>query len=294
MTATEVELHRLELAYADLRVLEPRQVARLSADIADGGQRQPVLVVPRDDRLVLIDGYCRVAALRRLGRDTVLALPLALSERDALLFAYRTHRGRRRSALEDGWLMRELIEQFGLKQAELAKMLSKSESFVSRRLALVVQLPESVQEAVRDGRICAYAAQRSLVPLARANRDHAERMVANLGDLRPTSRQVSALYQAWRAADIETRERIVANPALFLKAQATEDPLPRDRDPAALIAHAVEVIAGACHAARKVIRQQELHLLDEVGRTAVSRAFQEAALAFRSVRGLLSEEGLDA
>jgi ParB family chromosome partitioning protein len=102
MTATEVELHRLELAYADLRVVEPRQVARLSADIADGGQRQPVLVVPRDGRFVLIDGYCRVAALRRLGRDTVLALPLALSERDALLFAYRTHRGRRRSAIEDG------------------------------------------------------------------------------------------------------------------------------------------------------------------------------------------------
>jgi len=294
MTATEVEIHRLDLAYADLRVIEERQVAKLTADIAAGGQRQPVLVVPREGRFVLIDGYCRLAALRHLGRDTISALSLELSEREALLFAYRTHRGRRRSALEDGWLMRELIEQFGLKQAELAKLLSKSESFISRRLALVIQLPESVQQAVRDGRICAYAAQRSLVPLARANRDHAERLVANLGDLRPTSRQVSALYQAWRAADRETRERIVKDPGLFLKAQAVEDPLPPDRDAAALIARAVEVIAGACHAARKVLRQQELHLLDEVGRGTVTRAFKEAELAFRSVRGLLAEEGMNA
>src|SRR5262245_40504913 len=101
MTTAEIDLHRLELAYADLRVVDRRAVARLAADLAPEGQRQPVLVVARGDRLVLIDGYCRVAALRKLGRDTVLALTLALTERDALLFAHRTGSGRRRFALED-------------------------------------------------------------------------------------------------------------------------------------------------------------------------------------------------
>lgn len=98
MTTAEIDLHRLELAYADLRVVDRRSVARLAADLATEGQHQPVLVVPRGDRLVLIDGYCRVAALRRLGRDTVMALTLSMPERDALLFAHRSGSGRRRSS----------------------------------------------------------------------------------------------------------------------------------------------------------------------------------------------------
>jgi ParB/RepB/Spo0J family partition protein len=292
MTTAEIDLHRLELAYADLRVVDRRGVARLAADLATEGQHQPVLVVPRGDRLVLIDGYCRVAALRRLGRDTVMALTLSMPERDALLFAHRTGSGRRRFALEDGWLFQELVERFSLKQTELAELLGRSESFVSRRLALVVHLPDSVQKAVRDGRIGAHGAQRSVVPLARANREHAERLVANLGGLRPTTRQLATLYLAWRVGDAETRERIVDHPELFLKAQDAEPP--REVDAVTDLVRAIETISGACHGARKRLRAFALHQLDTGGREAITRAFGEAALAFGSVRTLLAEEGLDA
>ena len=44
----------------------------------------------------------------------------------------------------------------------------KSESWVSRRLALVSELPEPVQELVRSGGLPAHAAMKHLVPLARA------------------------------------------------------------------------------------------------------------------------------
>jgi len=294
VTTAQTDLHRLDLAYAGLRVMDRRYVARLAADIACGGQRQPVLVVECEARLVLIDGYCRVAAVRKLGHDTVLALQLPLSERDALLFAYRTATGRRRFALEDGWLLQELIERFALKQAELAAQLGRSESFLSRRLALVVHLPEAVQKAVRDGRIGAHAAQRSLVPLARANRDHAERLVANLGTTRPTTRQVAALHAAWRTADRETRERIVDHPALFLRADAVADELPRDADAFSDLVRAIESIAFACHGARKRLRSFDLPKLEMAGREAVRRAFGETTLAFGAVQALLAEEGLDA
>lgn len=292
MATAEIDLHRLDLAYADLRVVERRAVARLAAVLADEGQRQPVLVVPRGDRFVLIDGYCRVAAVRKLGRDTVLAMTLSLSERDALLFAHRTGNGRRRFALEDGWLFQELIEQFLLKQNELAQLIGRSESFVSRRLALVVHLPASIQKAVRDGRVGAHGAQQSLVPLSRSNRDHAERLVVNLGTLRPTTRQLATLYLAWRAADAETRERIVTHPELLLKAQSVEPP--KAIDAVTDLVRALETVSGACHGARKRLRAFALHDLDAGGRAAVTRAFGEADLAFGAVRTIVHEEGLDA
>ncbi len=293
MPTEEIDLHRLDLAYADLRVMDRRYVAKLAADIGYDGQRQPVLVIEHDRRLVLIDGYCRVAALRKLGRDTVLAMTLPLSERDALLFAYRTGTSRRRFAIEDGWLLKELIGRFSMKQTEIALLLGRSDSFVSRRLALVVQLPETIQKAIRDGRIGAHAAQRSLVPLARANRDHAERLVANLAGMRPTTRQIAALYLAWRTADRETRERIVDHPGLFLKtAHIDEGALPEDA--VTDLVRSIGTISDACNSARKRLRGSALHQLEVVARGAVTRAFGEADLAFGAVRTLLVEEGLDA
>ena len=293
MGTSEIELHLLDLAYADLRVVDGRRVARLAADLGGDGQRQPVLVVERDGRFVLIDGYFRVWALKRIGRDTVLAMTVAMSERDALLYAFRTVAGRRRCALEDGWFLRELIERFAMKQTELALVIGRSTSFVSRRLALVVNLPESIQKAVRDGKIGPHAAEKSLVPLARANREHAERLVANLDALRPTTRQIATLFTAWREGDREVRERIVNQPALFLKAEAAED-IPLKDDPIADLVRAIEVISGSCHGARKRLREAELHRLEGAACASVTRAFREADLAFGSVRSLLAEEQLDA
>ena len=74
----DLDLHRLELRFAGARLVEPRAVEGIARSIERGGQIVPCIAVadppvdPREGggRLVLIDGYRRVAALRRLGRDT--------------------------------------------------------------------------------------------------------------------------------------------------------------------------------------------------------------------------------
>ena len=73
----ELDLHRLDLRFADSRLVEPHAVARLAESIERCGQIVPCIVVAVPggedggaEALVLIDGYRRVAALRRLGRDT--------------------------------------------------------------------------------------------------------------------------------------------------------------------------------------------------------------------------------
>jgi ParB family chromosome partitioning protein len=73
----ELDLHRLDLRFAASRLVEPHAVARLAESIERCGQIVPCIVVAVPGEkgggaaaLVLIDGYRRVAALRRLGRDT--------------------------------------------------------------------------------------------------------------------------------------------------------------------------------------------------------------------------------
>ena len=64
---TEVELRLLALDFAHLRAHDAKAEAHLMTSIGVTGQQHPVLVVVRDDgRHVVIDGYRRVRALRRI------------------------------------------------------------------------------------------------------------------------------------------------------------------------------------------------------------------------------------
>jgi hypothetical protein len=57
----EVDLHQLELRHRDLRIHDGEQRRRLIGSVAEIGQQVPVVVIRDADRLVLIDGYLRVA-----------------------------------------------------------------------------------------------------------------------------------------------------------------------------------------------------------------------------------------
>ena len=109
-----VELEQLERRFEGLRVIDRGRVARLAASIGEVGQRTPALVTPSG---VLVDGYHRVHALRRVGIDVMEAVELAVDGAEALVLAWQLETGRRRSALEDGWLLRELVEAQGWKLA---------------------------------------------------------------------------------------------------------------------------------------------------------------------------------
>ncbi|MBD3334656.1 MAG: hypothetical protein GF355_03990, partial [Candidatus Eisenbacteria bacterium] len=215
----QIEIRELEPKYAALRIADPMRQSRLTASICESGQQTPVVVVPRDgEGYVLIDGYGRVAALESLAQDLVEAMVLPLSESEALVWCHRVETARRRSALEEGWLLQELVEGHGRSQPDLAVALQRSVSWVSRRLALVRTLSEAVQSRVRDGRIPAQAAMKFLVPLARAKPQHCRALVEGLGSRRISVRQMETLYLGWRRGDSEQQARLVESPWLYLKA----------------------------------------------------------------------------
>jgi len=213
----ELELSRLDLRYRSLRIADLGGAVRLAAALGAEGQVAPVLAIQPAGTPILIDGFVRVAALRRLGRDTVPALLLPLTEAAALSFSYRQHRGRRPTALEEGWLVQELHVQQGQALGAVAAALERSTSWASRRLGLVRELPEPIQDWVRAGALSAHGAMRSLLPLARTNADAATRLGAIAREERLTTRQLGRLCAAWRAGNGEQRRQLLAQPRLYLR-----------------------------------------------------------------------------
>ena len=84
----KLEFHQLDRRYEHLRVRNPERQRRLLASLAASGQQTPIVVVAvsdKPDRYQVIDGYKRIAALERLGRDTVEAVVWDMNEADALV-----------------------------------------------------------------------------------------------------------------------------------------------------------------------------------------------------------------
>jgi ParB/RepB/Spo0J family partition protein len=217
----DVELQQLELRYASLRAQQPARERELLADLAEHGQRQPLVVVGvSDERYAVIDGYKRVRALERLRHDTACALLWDVNATDALIIERLMRSGEGDNAIEQGWLLRELSESHGLSQTILANRFGKSVSWVSRRLALVGSLPDQATRAVADGAISAYVAEKYLVPLARAKPKEIENIVQAIAGKTLSTREVEQLFTGYQSATPEVRTRMLADPQLYLRAQS--------------------------------------------------------------------------
>lgn len=277
-SAMDLELHQLDLRYAALRRCDGRKERALLASLSEVGQQAPVVVVEGEaGRYVLVDGYKRVRALQRLHRDTVSALAWKLAEPEALLLERLMRTAESDSTLEQGWLLRELYQRFGLSAGELARRFDKSPSWVSRRLALVGELPEAVQELVRRGELAAHAAMKHLVPLARANRAEAEQLAQACGARQLSSREVGGLCAAWRAGTAATRALILQSPETVLRAQQEaarpKEPVSSDER---LMSDFTALSAIARRAARLLreagVREPSRELLGHAARSACSEA----------------------
>ena len=217
----DLEFHQLDLRYEHLRARHPERERKLLASLAESGQQAPIVVVAipgKPDRYQVIDGFKRVAALRRLGHDTVRATVWELSDAEALVLDRSLRLSEQETALEQAWLLAELESRFGYDLEDLARQFDRSMSWVSRRLALVDLLPDSVQERVRRGEVGAQVAMKFLVPVARISIQVCERMAAVFARLKLRTREAGELYAAWRDGSPLVRQRILDEPGLFLKA----------------------------------------------------------------------------
>lgn len=278
----DLELSAIDLKHGDLRIHDEADRRRLAASLAEIGQRVPVVVVPCGARDVLIDGYLRVHVLRRLGRDTALATRWSLSEADALIQRHHLA-ARSRSIIEEGFLLSHLCREERIALDELARRFCRSKSWVSRRLALVETLGAAMQAKLRAGVLAPQAAMKYLVPLARANRAHLERLLTALGSQRVSVREVGALYAGWRRADAAGRERLVDDPHLFLKAIQSAEP-DADEDQHALLGKDLAALAGIAWRATGRL---------QAGVRAPTRRWQAAEVAFQALRDAV-QEGLHA
>jgi ParB/RepB/Spo0J family partition protein len=214
-----VDRHCLVLRFAHLRLGRAKALETLVRSIERDGQLTPVLAVAAPDhQWVLIDGYWRLEALRRCGQDTVRVDVWPGDIPTALVATLAQAQQRPWQSIEEAHLIHELHTAFGYSQHDIARQIGRDVSWVNRRLALIAALPEHLLEAVRQDQLSTWAATRILVPLARANTEHAGRLLAYLAQQPMSTRDLHTWFKHYQRAHRITRVRMVDNPGLFLDA----------------------------------------------------------------------------
>lgn len=272
----DLEFHQLDCRYEGLRTRHPRKERQVLASLADHGQLLPVVVVAGDAPFVLVDGYKRVRALQRLAHDTVRATVWAIDEAEAVVLEHVMRTADPAGPLAQGWILDELRARFALSLEELGRRFDKTPSWVSRRLALVRELPDAIQTQVRAGRIAPHAAMKYLVPLARANREACLTLADAIARAQLSTRQVGDVYALWQAGTEDMRTLLTTDPLLMLRVRAHATTQPA-RLTAPRWVDDLQALAGLARRAHRHLREAVV-----APRTAAAR--QAADLAMQGAR----------
>ena len=133
------------------KVFEPEALAELIHSIKEFGVLQPIVVRPRQDDFELIMGERRFRAAKEAGLTSIPAVIRDTTDenmlRDALL--ENLHRADL-NPLEEASAYKQLLEDFGITQEQLADRLGRSRPQITNTLRLL-RLPMDVQQKLVAG-----------------------------------------------------------------------------------------------------------------------------------------------
>jgi ParB/RepB/Spo0J family partition protein len=180
--------------YGSLRIVNPLADAAMMRSLQRYGQISPVVCVRAASGYELIDGFKRLRASRRLNKPALKSKTVELSERASKAAIIQFNRsGRSITVTEEALVLQSLCREDGLTQMEVAVLLGRHKSWVSRRLSLIERLSEEVQENIKLGLISAVAG-RELAKLPRGNQKAAaDAVLKHRFSTRETAKLISHL-----------------------------------------------------------------------------------------------------
>ena len=139
--------------YQPRRTWDVEELAALTASVAEHGIIQPILVTEVLDGYQLVAGERRLRAAVAAGLERVPAVVRQLADRDQLELALVENLQRSDlDAIESALAYRQLIDEFGLSQDEVAERVGRARSTVANTIRLL-DLAPSIQAAIVDGRL---------------------------------------------------------------------------------------------------------------------------------------------
>jgi len=173
LSIEELAISEIGESYGVYRIVNPRTDAAMVKSVRKYGQISPVVCVKGKEGTELIDGFKRLRACRSLDQTTLRVKTIEVSGRVCKAAILQLNwSGKSINEMEEALVIQSLHREDGLTQIEIAVLLGRDKSWVSRRISLIERLSEEVQEDIRLGLISVITG-RDLAKLPRGNQKEA-------------------------------------------------------------------------------------------------------------------------
>lgn len=179
-----------------LRLCDAAAMQAMERSLLLFGQIAPLLVHERPGGYEVVDGFKRLRAARALKWCELWVQVVQVRGAQAKLQMVQSNRTGALTEIEEAWVVRALYRADGLLQPEIGRLMTRSKSWVCRRLLLAEALGEDLQVDLRVGVVSATMA-RELCRLPRGNQREVATCVKLCG---LTTRQAATLVESWLAA----------------------------------------------------------------------------------------------
>jgi ParB family chromosome partitioning protein len=186
------------------QAIDEESLAELAASIREHGVIQPLVVTQVGDEYQLIAGERRWRAAQLAGLTSVPAIIKETTPQQTLELALVENVQRADlNPLEEAGAYRQLMDEFGLTQEQVAERVGKSRTAVANTVRLL-RLPDDVKEALAAGRISEGHARALLsLPTARLQRQ----ALAIIEGRALNVRQIEALVRQMQAEPEEVSSK---------------------------------------------------------------------------------------
>lgn len=151
------------------RVFDEESLGELAESVKRTGIQEPLIVRRVNDEFQMVCGERRCRAAIMAGLEHVPALVRDIADGDMLMYGLIENIQREDlNAIELAYAYKELMENYGWTQDQVAEQIGKKRATVANTLRLL-QLPEVIQEQVADGSLTMGHA-RALAGLSNTNR----------------------------------------------------------------------------------------------------------------------------
>jgi len=164
-----VELSTLNLRYEGYRLRDDASEARVLASIAQRGIEEPLEGVDTPDARFLLNGFKRRRSAAKLGIHCVPYVALAEEEASGIITLMRGAPNKSLQILEQAKFVVELLTIHGMRVADVAESLSRSNGWVCMRRNLLDGMSEATERILFRGRFPVYSYMYTLRPFMRMN-----------------------------------------------------------------------------------------------------------------------------
>jgi len=141
-----IPMDQMDLRFLQLRSPTALAIRNMAHSMKKRGQLTPVVLVGEEKPYILIDGFKRYWAAQSLELKSLKAILIHVDLTKAKSMMYLMNRTVRISFIQEAMLIRELVDQDGLKQTEVAGLLDHHKSWVNRRLMIIRRLAPEILE----------------------------------------------------------------------------------------------------------------------------------------------------